>query len=69
MGPSPAPGSDAEVARLGWFSLREVSDVVVLALPPIAGTRHLPGAGALAAMRPGAFWSASTAGRWWARSA
>jgi phosphoglycerate dehydrogenase-like enzyme len=35
--------------------LREVSDVVVLALPPTAGTRHLLGAEAPAATRPGAF--------------
>ncbi len=52
--PPPAlPG--AEVTRLDWFSLREVSDVVVLALPLTAGTRHLLGAQALATMRPGAF--------------
>jgi phosphonate dehydrogenase len=45
----------AEVTRLDWFSLRAVSDVMVLALPLTGETRHLLGAEALAAMRPGAF--------------
>lgn len=49
------PGPGADVTCLDWFSLREVSDVVVLALPLSAGPRHLLGAEALAAMRPGAF--------------
>ncbi len=49
------PGPGAGITRLGWFSLREVSDVVVLALPLSAGTRHLLDAEALAVMRPGAF--------------
>jgi phosphonate dehydrogenase len=56
--PRPVPPSalaGAEMTRLGWFSLREVSDVVVLALPLTADTRHLLGAEALATMRPGAF--------------
>jgi phosphoglycerate dehydrogenase-like enzyme len=35
--------------------LREVSDVLVLAPPLSAGTRHLPGTESLATMRPGAF--------------
>ena len=60
-GPGPAlsgpvtAGTGAEVTRLDWFSLREVSDVVVLAVPLTAQTRHLVGAEALATMRPGAF--------------
>jgi phosphonate dehydrogenase len=45
----------AEATRLDWFSLRAVSDVMVLALPLTGETRHLLGAEALAAMRPGAF--------------
>ncbi|MDX6337170.1 MAG: phosphonate dehydrogenase [Streptosporangiaceae bacterium] len=49
------PGSGAEVTRLGLDQLLELSDVVVLALPLTAGTRHLLGAEALARMRPGAF--------------
>lgn len=53
--PGALPQTGAEVTRLGWFSLREVSDVVVLALPLTGETRHLLGAEALAAMRPGAF--------------
>ena len=56
--PRPVPRSafpGAEVTRLGWFSLREVSDVLVLVLPLTADTRHLLGAEALAATRPGAF--------------
>ena len=56
--PRPVPPSalaGAEMTRLDWFSLREVSDVVVLALPLTADTRHLLGAEALATMRPGAF--------------
>jgi phosphonate dehydrogenase len=52
---SPAALAGAEMTRLGWFSLREVSDVVVLALPLTGDTRHLLGAEALATMRPGAF--------------
>ncbi|MGI8448545.1 MAG: NAD(P)-dependent oxidoreductase [Streptosporangiaceae bacterium] len=43
------------MTRLGWFSLREVSDVVVPSLPLTGETRHLLGAEALATMRPGAF--------------
>ena len=44
------------MTRLGWFSLREVSDVVVVLSLPLTGeTRHLLGAEALATMRPGAF--------------
>jgi phosphonate dehydrogenase len=43
------------VTRLGLDPLLELSDVVVLALPLTAGTRHLLGAEALARMRPGAF--------------
>jgi phosphonate dehydrogenase len=53
--PDEAVAHGAEVTRLGLFSLLEVSDVVVLALPLTAETRHLLGAEALAAMRPGAF--------------
>lgn len=55
--PGALPRTGADVTRLGWFSLREVSDVVVLSLSlPLTGeTRHLLGAEALATMRPGAF--------------
>jgi phosphonate dehydrogenase len=53
--PGALPLTGAEVTRLDWFSLREVSDVVVLALPLTGETRHLLGAEALATMRPGAF--------------
>lgn len=58
LGHDPAPSVEAEALGLGYVDLSELlarSDVVTLHCPLTDATRHLVGAQALAAMKPGAF--------------